>query len=224
VWGAIPYRHNDGGQHTDGYPDAHKHTHTHTVSYRHPHQHGHSYRDILRHADVDHGAYGDAHQHLHGHPDAGPYAHSDAHTLQASAVAVSGRMSSQKMAWNLGAQIDAQGMRHYDGGALAVISALRAWTGAMARSRPDVLCIGYCGSYARGDWGFGSDLDVVIILSHPLDAGERIAMRDDMALPVPVDWLVYTSDEGQALGDGPRATRVLRPETVWVYVRDEHET
>jgi hypothetical protein len=90
VWGAISYRHDDGGQHTDGYPDTAKHVDTCTVSYAHIHD----YRRTHRHTDADHDAYGNAHQHPHGYPDADLYAHSDAHALQTSAVAVSGRMSS----------------------------------------------------------------------------------------------------------------------------------
>jgi uncharacterized protein len=108
--------------------------------------------------------------------------------------------------------------------AQTVVGALRAWASALARSRPEVLRIGYCGSYARGDWGVGSDLDVVIILSHPLDVAEYTGAWDDTVLPVPVDWLVYTADEWQALTDGLRATHVLRSETVWVYTRNEPET
>ncbi len=47
----------------------------------------------------------------------------------------------------------------------AVRAALRAWSDELTRSRPQVVRVGYFGSYARGDWGVGSDLDVVLLLS-----------------------------------------------------------
>lgn len=42
--------------------------------------------------------------------------------------------------------------------------AIRGWAGTLGRQRSDVLRIGYFGSYARGEWGVGSDLDVIIIV------------------------------------------------------------
>ncbi len=42
--------------------------------------------------------------------------------------------------------------------------AVRCWAERMARVRKDVLQIGYFGSYARGDWGVGSDLDLIVII------------------------------------------------------------
>lgn len=44
----------------------------------------------------------------------------------------------------------------------AVDFAMRRWAKCMAGSRKDVLQIGYFGSYARGDWGVGSDLDLIV--------------------------------------------------------------
>ncbi|WP_376791658.1 nucleotidyltransferase domain-containing protein [Thermoflexus sp.] len=41
---------------------------------------------------------------------------------------------------------------------------MRIWAERVARERPEVLRIGYFGSYARGDWGVGSDLDLVVIV------------------------------------------------------------
>src|SRR5450756_645313 len=40
----------------------------------------------------------------------------------------------------------------------AVDEAARAWGAALKASRSDVVRVGYFGSYARGDWGVGSDL------------------------------------------------------------------
>ena len=45
-----------------------------------------------------------------------------------------------------------------------VDQAVRRWSERAVASRPDILRVGYFGSYARGDWGVGSDLDLVIIV------------------------------------------------------------
>ena len=42
--------------------------------------------------------------------------------------------------------------------------AVRRWAREEAKRRPGVLRIGYMGSYARSDWGVGSDLDLVIVV------------------------------------------------------------
>src|SRR2546427_9393722 len=46
----------------------------------------------------------------------------------------------------------------------AVESALRLWAEEAARI-PELVRVGYFGSYARGDWGVGSDLDVVLVVA-----------------------------------------------------------
>ena len=38
---------------------------------------------------------------------------------------------------------------------------------------PDVLRTGYFGSYARGDWGVGSDLDLLVIVTAAEEAFEK---------------------------------------------------
>ncbi len=88
----------------------------------------------------------------------------------------------------------------------------------MVREHPEVIRIGYFGSYARGDWGPGSDLDLVIVV----DRSEkpfiyRAADFPYEKLPVPVDLLVYTLEECERL----RGTfkEKLERETVWVYER-----
>jgi len=93
-----------------------------------------------------------------------------------------------------------------------VLEALRQW--AETVWRPDVVGIGYCGSYSRGDWGVGSDLDVVIFVERATASPERRAAEWDLTgLPVPVDVLVYTPEEWENL------PRRLREETVWLYRR-----
>jgi len=104
----------------------------------------------------------------------------------------------------------------------SVDSAARAWAIAQSKCRRDVVRIGYFGSYARDDWGVGSDLDVVVVLRSSREPFERRAAGwDTESLPVPVDLLVYTESEWQRLlADGGRFGRTLTRETLWVYPAD----
>ncbi len=101
----------------------------------------------------------------------------------------------------------------------AVVAAARAWGAALRASRSDVVRVGYFGSYARGDWGVGSDLDLVIVLSEcgepPLRRG--LAFDTISGFPVPVDLLVYTLDEWRRL-EAEKAPFVQRlsAEVAWV--------
>lgn len=45
--------------------------------------------------------------------------------------------------------------------------AVRQWASEVGQSRKDVLRIGYFGSYAQGDWGVGSDLDLSLWWTRP---------------------------------------------------------
>ena len=77
--------------------------------------------------------------------------------------------------------------------------AVRRWTEKVARQHQDVVRIGYFGSYARGDWGVGSDLDMVIVVKSSDQPFEKRAAKWDVGeLPVPADVLVYTEREWQS--------------------------
>ena len=49
--------------------------------------------------------------------------------------------------------------------AQTVVQALEGWAEKVTRDRPEVVRIGFFGSYARGDWGVGSDLDLLFIVA-----------------------------------------------------------
>ncbi len=97
-----------------------------------------------------------------------------------------------------------------------VEAALRRW--AQQLDLPGLVAIGYFGSYARGDAGVGSDLDLVAIveasdLPSPLRA-TRLPSED---LPVPADALVYTEAEWAALKRRrDRFAKTLLKETRWL--------
>jgi len=100
--------------------------------------------------------------------------------------------------------------------ASSVDRAARRWAEAAAH-RPGIVRIGYFGSYARGDWGVGSDLDLVIVVERSDVPFERRACAWDLtALPVPAEALVYTTEEWRSLA-GTRFGRTLASECVWIY-------
>jgi uncharacterized protein len=67
-------------------------------------------------------------------------------------------------------------------------------------SRSDLLRIGYFGSLRRGDWGVGSDVDLVVVLiASATPPIERPLQFDLSAIPVGADLIVYTPNEWDAL-------------------------
>jgi uncharacterized protein len=108
--------------------------------------------------------------------------------------------------------------------AATVDRALRQWAAKVVKDRDEVLQIGYFGSYARGDWGVGSDLDLVIVVERAAAPFERRSLAwDATELPVPADVLVYTGDEWQSLLEQSHFFQAVREEAVWVYARGQVE-
>lgn len=102
--------------------------------------------------------------------------------------------------------------------ARAVDAALREWARRAAAAGRDVRRMGYFGSYARGDWGVGSDVDVIVIVrASDQPFPRRAAAWDLTALPVPADVLVYTEEEWAALPSGSRFVQTIAREAIWVY-------
>lgn len=101
----------------------------------------------------------------------------------------------------------------------SVDRAVRDWAREESRRHRDLLRLGYFGSYARGDWGIGSDLDLVAIVRRATEPFERRANRWALeTLPVAAELLVYTGKEWQdLLQAGGRFARTLQEETVWIY-------
>ena len=100
---------------------------------------------------------------------------------------------------------------------------VRKWATAEGKLHSGLLRLGYFGSYARGDWGVGSDLDLVAVVSESSDPFEKRNLSWNLQLlPVPAELLVYTEEEWRRLHreDG-RFIRTLEKETVWVYQAEE---
>lgn len=106
--------------------------------------------------------------------------------------------------------------------AATVSQAVHRWAQHIGQERDKVVRIGYFGSYARGDWGVGSDLDIVVIVESSAQPFTRRALDWDITmLPVPAEVMVYTWDEWNALAqEQGRFFRTVDREVVWVYTRD----
>lgn len=100
-----------------------------------------------------------------------------------------------------------------------VDGAARAWAERQTAIRDGVVAVGYFGSYARRDYGPGSDLDLVaIVATSDRSFIERASEWDLNGLPVPADLLVYTVEEwGRLQVDGGCFARMLATETVWLH-------
>ncbi|MGH8875316.1 MAG: nucleotidyltransferase domain-containing protein [Acidimicrobiia bacterium] len=92
--------------------------------------------------------------------------------------------------------------------------AVRRWAADLGDRGCDVVRFG---SYARGDWGVGSDLDLVIIVDEAdLPFEKRGVEFATTGLPVPADLVVHTREEWGRLCARPGFHRTLDQEAVWV--------
>lgn len=106
--------------------------------------------------------------------------------------------------------------------AQTVDRAVRDWARRAVRRRPDVTRIGYFGSYSRGDWSVGSDLDLIVVVrasDQPFE--KRASQWDATDLPVPTDVLVYTVDELRSMSGDTGFGATLMREAVWIYSQNE---
>jgi hypothetical protein len=102
-----------------------------------------------------------------------------------------------------------------------VARALEAWTEAAVSQHPELLRLGCFGSFARGDWGMGSDLDLVAVVDSCDKPFERRSVDWDLGgLPVPADLLVYTREEWERLQQqGGRFAHTVTHEATWLFSR-----
>jgi len=94
-----------------------------------------------------------------------------------------------------------------------------AWAAEEARRHPELVRLGIFGSWASGDWGVGSDLDLVaVVRGSDRPFHERARDWAYEKLPVPADLLVYTEAEwGRLMAEGSRFARMLRERTRWIW-------
>lgn len=102
-------------------------------------------------------------------------------------------------------------------GRAAVDAAVRALAARLAPLHPELERFGYFGSYARGDAGPGSDIDLVALVDRSGRAFRERALDFDIrGMPVPAELLVYTADEWRAEHAGA-FVRGIEREAVWVF-------
>ena len=106
-----------------------------------------------------------------------------------------------------------------------VEAVLKDWVPSAIQGHPETLRLGYFGSYARGDWGVGSDLDLVAVISETQIPFERRTISWDLSqLPVPTELLVYTEQEWLRLQqEHSRFAQTLATETIWVYSTENEQ-
>jgi len=105
-----------------------------------------------------------------------------------------------------------------------VLESAKSWAERIAQNHPEVLRIGCFGSYARGDWGVGSDIDILVIVARSNKPFIYRAVDFDATdLPVPADVLVYTQDEWHQLQLSGRFSEQVKSEVIWLYERGEEQ-
>jgi uncharacterized protein len=103
-----------------------------------------------------------------------------------------------------------------------VDQAVRAWSLEQPKSQSELQRCGYFGSYARGNWGVGSDLDLIAVVDDSHEPFERRSLNWKLhSLPVPADILIYTAVEWEELQKrNDKFSRMLAREVVWTYIRN----
>lgn len=97
-----------------------------------------------------------------------------------------------------------------------VEQALQDWLAKM--EVPGLLAAGYFGSYARGEAGPGSDLDLILVVKEAPEAPwERTRSLPLELLPVPTEALVFSLAEWHVLPEArPRFWQTLVREIRWL--------
>lgn len=94
-----------------------------------------------------------------------------------------------------------------------VLAAAAAWARELQARDPRVWRVGVFGSYARGDAGVGSDLDLVVLLRD----GAGAPLFDVTGLPVPADTLVFEETPWRrASGEPTGIARTIALEVRWL--------
>ena len=104
-----------------------------------------------------------------------------------------------------------------------VTEALKQWAIKSKTEHPELKKLGYFGSYATGNWGVGSDLDLIAIVdTSPNPFEKRIIGWDLSELPVPIDLLTYTTTEWFKMEyEDNRFWQTLQKEIVWLELESD---
>jgi len=81
-----------------------------------------------------------------------------------------------------------------------VLAVAREWSQALQRRDRNVRAVLCIGSAARGDWGVGSDIDLIVLIEQSEESAvDRYRRYYPDGLPVPADLWVYTLAEWESL-------------------------
>lgn len=98
-----------------------------------------------------------------------------------------------------------------------VLAELKSWVRTHAAKDDTVVRIGCFGSITDDTrWGVGSDLDMIVVVRTSPDRARQTLTRDLTALPVPVDLLVYSEEEWDAM-KGRRFRTTVESSGLWLY-------
>jgi len=97
--------------------------------------------------------------------------------------------------------------------------AVRSWTAEQVQQKPEIVRLGYFGSYARGDWGVGRDIDLIAVVNETSESFERRSVNWDLnGLPVSAEIIVYSLPEWEDLEKkDTKFARMLKSEAVWTF-------
>jgi uncharacterized protein len=103
------------------------------------------------------------------------------------------------------------------------LSAARSWAAELSQRDSGVqgvYCIGSCG---RGDYGVGSDLDVMVLINDAeVSLVDRHRRYEPLNIPIPADVLVYTLSEWRRLiSSRPALFARLEREKIVLFERDD---
>lgn len=99
---------------------------------------------------------------------------------------------------------------------------VRDWVSTLVSNRSDILRVGYFGSYAKNEWGVGSDLDIIVIITQSNKPFWQRSLEFDLTnLPLPSEILIYTRDEWEEMRKERRSFyQTVEQEAVWIYEKN----
>ena len=106
-----------------------------------------------------------------------------------------------------------------------VKKALLQWLEKKMATSSEIILLGYFGSFAKDNWGVGSDLDLIAIIQDSSIPFERRPLTCNFdTLPVPTDILIYTVKEWQDMRQkGGKFVDMIEKEAVWLYSDDRFQ-
>ncbi|OGL45917.1 MAG: hypothetical protein A2161_02075 [Candidatus Schekmanbacteria bacterium RBG_13_48_7] len=101
----------------------------------------------------------------------------------------------------------------------SVGNSLKKWISTIVTEHDNILQIICIGSFARDDWGPGSDIDLIIVMQdNPYPFWQRPAQWDTAMLPVPAELRIYTLEEWEKTKNkNNRFWNVILKEGIQVY-------